>query len=47
MYEAIRDQDSPTAVRAARTHLYESFEEFLPEEQRDQLRPLVRAAGEF
>jgi|SRR5882757_1975047 len=47
MYEAIRDRDSPTAVRAARAHLYESFEEFLPEEQRDQLRPLVRAAGEF
>src|SRR5882757_6627996 len=47
MYEAIRDQDSPTAIRSARAHLYESFEEFLPEEQRDQLRPLVRAAGEF
>ena len=47
MFDAIRDRDAPAAVRAARRHLYESFEEFLPAEQRRQLRPLVDAAGEF
>ncbi|HET6502954.1 MAG TPA: GntR family transcriptional regulator [Amycolatopsis sp.] len=47
MYEAIRDRKPVAALRAARDHLYESFEEFLDEEQRAQLRPLVQATGEI
>jgi GntR family transcriptional repressor for pyruvate dehydrogenase complex len=47
MYEAIRDRKPLAALRAARDHLYESFEEFLDEEQRAQLRPLVQATGEI
>jgi GntR family transcriptional regulator, transcriptional repressor for pyruvate dehydrogenase complex len=45
--EAIRERDAPAAVRAARRHLYQTFEEFLPEEQRRQLRPLIDAEGEY
>jgi DNA-binding FadR family transcriptional regulator len=47
MFEAIRDRDAPAAVRAARQHLYETFEEFLPEEQRRQLQPLINAEGKY
>lgn len=47
MFEAIRDRDAPAAVRAAREHLYETFEEFLPEEQRRQLQPLIDAEGKY
>ena len=47
LFEAIRDGDVSTAVRAARRHLYESFEEFLPEAERLQLQPLINAEGEY
>jgi hypothetical protein len=47
MYEAIRVRDSLAALRAARAHLYESFEEFLTDEQQAHLRSLVQATGEM
>jgi hypothetical protein len=34
-------------VRAARQHLYETLEEFLPDEQRRQLQPLINAEGKY
>jgi DNA-binding FadR family transcriptional regulator len=45
MLDAIRDSDAPAAVRAARHHLYDTFAEFLTEDQRRQLRPLMDAEG--
>lgn len=47
MFEAIRKADTPGAVRAARQHLYETFEEFLPQDQLRQLHLLVNAAGMY
>jgi GntR family transcriptional repressor for pyruvate dehydrogenase complex len=43
MFEAIRDGDARAAVRGARQHLYDTFAEFLSEEQRRQLQPLIHA----
>ncbi|MGW3622891.1 FadR/GntR family transcriptional regulator [Streptomyces sp. NPDC000880] len=45
MLEAIRDGDAQAAVRSARRHLYDTFAEFLSEEQRLQLQPLINSDG--
>jgi GntR family transcriptional regulator, transcriptional repressor for pyruvate dehydrogenase complex len=45
MLDAIRDGDAPAATRAARDHLYDTFAEFLTEEQRRQLQPLIGGEG--